>query len=327
LQLKRERKALMDKIANIETLNFDAVSYEVFEYQLRYTKVYADFFAHFQLKSKPLFLPVGAFKLGPVFSEDVLPDAFFESSGTTSIVNARHYVKDMAWYLTNCQKGFEFRYGALQNYCILALLPHYTERQHSSLVAMVSHFIGLSSYTESGFYLYNHDALYAQLVKCKALGIPTLMFGVSFALLDFAEGYSMDFPQLQIMETGGMKGRRKEITRDDLHTQIASAFGTAHVHSEYGMTELMSQAYSTAQGLFYPSPTMRVTVTEISDPLSKEKYGKTGLINVTDLANLDSCAFIATEDIGKAYEDGSFTVEGRLDQSDIRGCNLMVGDL
>ncbi len=283
--------------------------------------------AHFRVKDSPVFLPVAAFKHWPVYTEPDLPAVFFESSGTTTSVNSRHYIKDMDWYLSNCRRGFEYQYGAVNQYCILALLPHYQERQHSSLIAMVSHFIGLSLYPESGFYLYNHSDLYVQLEKCKARGIPTLLFGVSFALLDFAEGFKIDFPELLVMETGGMKGRRVEVTREDLHAQIANSFGTTHVHSEYGMTELLSQAYSKSQGLFYPSPTMKVSTTEIADPLSREKYGKTGLINVIDIANIDSCAFIATEDIGKVYEDGSFTVEGRLDQSDVRGCNLMVGDM
>ncbi len=326
MDLDKERSRLLNKISSIESFDFDEVKFEVFNYQLKHNKIYAEFVSHFHLPYTPIYLPISAFKHLAIYTEACLPDLYFESSGTTSSVNAKHYIKDLNWYLSNCKKGFDHKYGDVAKYCILALLPHYKERQHSSLAAMINHFIGLSSYAESNFYLYNHIELYNQLLKCKKENFPTILFGVSFALLDFAELYHMDFPELIIMETGGMKGRRQEVTRADLHAQICDAFGTHQVHSEYGMTELLSQSYSSGDGLFFPSPTMKVEITDLTDPMAREKNGKTGLINIVDLANLDSCAFIATEDIGRAYSDGSFTVEGRLDQSDVRGCNLMMSD-
>lgn len=325
--MNKERSILIEKVAHIEVYDFDEVKHELFAYQVKYNKLFADFNQNFSNKSANIYLPISAFKSHKIWTGNAEPTLFFESSGTTSSINSRHYLKNTEHYLSNCRKGFAFHYGDVNSYCILALLPHYSERQHSSLVAMVSDLVNASQYSESGFYLYNHLNLYNQLLHCQKHNIPTILFGVSFALLDFAEAYHIDFPTLTIMETGGMKGRRKEITRQELHDQLCSSFGTNYVHSEYGMTELLSQSYSKGDGLFYPSPTMKVEVTEISDPLSKEKYGKTGLINITDLANIDSCAFIATEDLGIAYEDGGFRVEGRLDYSDIRGCNLMVGDV
>ena len=220
--------------------------------------------------------------------------------------------------------GFEAFYGAVADYCVLGLLPSYLERSGSSLIAMVDHFIQLSKHPKSGFFLYDHAALADVLRQCQKTQQPTLLIGVSFALLDFAEQYSLDLSRITIMETGGMKGRRKEITRQVLHTILQDAFQVDVIHSEYGMTELLSQGYSKGKGIFYPTPTMKVLAREITDPFAVQKNNKTGVLNIIDLANLDSCAFIATDDLGKVAVDGSFEILGRLDSSDVRGCNLMV---
>jgi hypothetical protein len=325
--LEAERRQLLNKVRNIEQYSFDAICEEVFEYQLKYNKVYSEYVSFYSNPMKPVFLPISAFKNQAVIINDLSYESYFESSGTTSSFNSKHYINDIDWYLENCKKGFETFYGDVSRYCILALLPHYQERKNSSLIAMVDSFISVSNRKSSGFFLYNHEALYDQLLLNKINNIPTILFGVSFALLDFAENFKIDFPSLIVMETGGMKGRRQEVTREDLHLQLSMAFNTNAVHSEYGMTELLSQAYSRNDGIFIPPKTMKVIITEISDPLSNEKQGKTGSINIIDLANLDSCSFIATEDLGIGYKDGSFKIVGRLDQSDIRGCNLMVGDI
>ena len=201
------------------------------------------------------------------------------------------------------------------------------ERSGSSLVGMVEEFVKVSKYEESGMYLNNHKELSALLNGCKERKIPTLLIGVSFGLLDYLEDYQHDFEDLIVMETGGMKGRREEMTKAGLHDRLKSGFGVSDIYSEYGMTELMSQAYSTGGGLFRPSATMKVFITEINDPKCQAAYGKSGIINIIDLANINTCAFLCTDDIGIAYEDGTFEVIGRLDHSDIRGCNLMVSDL
>jgi len=212
----------------------------------------------------------------------------------------------------------------VEDYCVLALLPAYLERQGSSLVYMANDFIRASCYPESGFYLDNLSALSDQLAYNQANQIPTLLIGVSFALLNLAEKFPQNLSKIIIMETGGMKGRRKEITRDELHSHLKKAFNLTNVHSEYGMTELLSQAYSTGDGWFTGIPTLKALAREITDPFSYVPLGKTGLLNVIDLANVDSCSFIATDDLGQTAEDGSFRVMGRLDASDIRGCNLMI---
>ena len=235
-----------------------------------------------------------------------------------------HHLKSPADYRAISQLGFEHFYGDIGEFCILALLPSYLERSGSSLVYMVDHFIQQSKHPQSGFFLNELDALVEKLAYCQQNGIPTLLIGVSFALLDLAERYPMSLPDMIIMETGGMKGRREEMTRDELHGILQEAFQVAAIHSEYGMTELFSQAYSKGKGLFYPSPTMRVLGRDITDPLSLQNRGQTAAINIIDLANIDTISFIATDDLGQVYPDHSFRILGRLDDSDIRGCNLMV---
>lgn len=269
------------------------------------------------------FLPVSFFKTREVVTGTFTPQVIFESSGTTQSVNSRHLVKDPLLYEISFIRAFEKQYGPLKDWCVIGLLPAYLERQNSSLVYMVNSFIGLSAHPESGFYLYDHDRLYKTLLSLEARGQKTLLIGVTFGLLDFADNYPMQLKNTVIMETGGMKGRKKEITRYELHDYLKQQLGVSAVHAEYGMTELLSQAYSTGEGRFTCPPWMKVLVRDEEDPLTVREQGR-GIINVIDLANLHSCAFIATDDVGTVYPDGSFEVWGRVDASDIRGCSLMV---
>jgi hypothetical protein len=264
------------------------------------------------------------FKSHRIIREEMSPELVFESSGTTLSSPSRHHVSDLALYRDSFNRGFRLFYGSPGERCILALLPSYLERDTSSLVYMMDQLIGQSQVSDSGFYLDNLEELSHILQKRNDDGIPTLLLGVSFALLDLAEAHPQSLQNVIIMETGGMKGRREEITRSELHAQLKTAFQQQTIHSEYGMTELFSQAYSPGNGLFYPTPTMKVLSREITDPLQLQAYERTGALNIIDLANLDTISFIATEDLGKVYADGGFEILGRLDASDVRGCNLMV---
>ncbi len=269
------------------------------------------------------FLPVSFFKTSEIKTGDFIPEVIFESSGTTGNDTARHFVKRSGLYRDSFVNGFEHFYGDIGNYCILGLLPGYLERTGSSLVWMVDEMIRMSAQIVSDFYLYDFEKLHAVLLKLEQDKKQTLLIGVSFALLDFAEKYNMNLSHTIVMETGGMKGRREEITRAELHNLLKQKLGVAEIHSEYGMTELLSQAYSSGGGIFKPAPWMKILVRDEDDPLTLHYAGE-GLLNVIDLANIDSCAFIATDDVGKLYEDGSFEVLGRMDNSDIRGCSLLV---
>jgi hypothetical protein len=236
-------------------------------------------------------------------------------------------VRDLSIYRESFLRGFRQFYGDPASWCIIGLLPSYLERQHSSLVMMVDELVKMSGCRESGFYLYDHEKLVRQLKELEGRGQKTLLIGVTFALLDLAQSFPMHLRHTVVMETGGMKGRREEMTREQVHDILKASFGVEQVHSEYGMTELLSQGYSKGNGIFRPSDTMRIMLREDDDPLSVQGAGEqvvSGIINVVDLANVDSCAFIATEDAGKLYPDGSFEVTGRVDHSDIRGCSLMV---
>ena len=268
-------------------------------------------------------LPVSFFKTHSVASTDFVPETIFESSGTSQTIHSRHLVKDTALYRQSFMRAFELFYGKIGDWCILGLLPSYLERQHSSLIMMVDELIRLSGHPDSGFYLYDHEKLSQTLQKSESAGQKTLLIGVSFGLLDFADVYPQKLTHTVVMETGGMKGRRKELTRAEVHQLLIDGLGVNTVHSEYGMTELLSQAYSKGQGRFICPPWMKVLVRDEEDPLWVKETGK-GLLQVIDLANAYSCSFIATEDVGVVYEDGSFEVWGRLDNSDIRGCSLLV---
>ena len=257
------------------------------------------------------------------------PEIIFESSGTTGENTSRHLVKSRELYKESFSKTFSLFYGDPEQWCIIGLLPGYLERGNSSLVTMVDGLIKKSKNPLSGFYLNDHEKLYGTLVHNEIMQQPTLLIGVTFSLLDFAEKYSMEQLHTVVMETGGMKGKREEITREEVHGFLQEKLGTRPIHSEYGMTELLSQAYSKGKGLFQTPPWMKVLVREYNDPfsiLSKPKTEKpvNGLLNIIDLANLYSCSFIATDDIGKIYRNNSFEVLGRMDGSDLRGCSLLT---
>lgn len=259
----------------------------------------------------------------PVKTGNYHPEIVFESSGTTGQQTARHYVKHHALYRESFVKGFEIFYGDPKDYCILGLLPSYLERSGSSLINMVDELIRLSRHPDSGFYLYEFEKLHEVLLKLEKNKQRTILIGVSFALLDFAGSYSMQLTHTLVMETGGMKGRREEMTRLELHEILKQKLGLACIHSEYGMTELLSQAYSSGEGIYKPVPWMKAMVRDEDDPLNIREEGE-GLLNIIDLANRDSCAFIATDDVVKLGADGNFEVQGRMDNSDIRGCSLLV---
>jgi Acyl-protein synthetase, LuxE len=269
------------------------------------------------------FLPVSFFKTHSVKTGDFTPEIVFESSGTSGSVTSRHEVKDLEVYRESFMGGFRHFYGPVSEWCIIGLLPAYLERSHSSLVLMVHELIGSSGHADSGFYLYDHGALKEALERLERQGQKTLLIGVTFALLDFAEAYPMSLRHTVIMETGGMKGRRREITRAELHEVLKGRLGVGAIHAEYGMTELLSQAYASGDGLFACPPWMKVLVRREDDPLEVGEQGE-GLLNIIDLANRWSCSFLATDDIGRIGPDGRFEVSGRVDNSDIRGCSLLI---
>ncbi|MCC7467354.1 MAG: acyl transferase [Saprospiraceae bacterium] len=308
-------------------LPFEALEDKVYAYQLNHNALYCQFVALTgNLSDRPshLCLPISFFKSHAVKTGIWESDIIFTSSGTTGQQNSQHLVRDRNVYLNNALGGFEQAFGDPSDWVILGLLPSYLERQGSSLVAMVDALIKRSKYTESGFFLNDFGKLGQTLKICRKHGYKIILFGVSFALLDFAEYGSLDLEGVIIMETGGMKGRRVELTRETLQERLKSAFGVSAIYSEYGMTELFSQAYTKGGSRFYPASTMRVFTTEINDPFALAGVGKTGVLNIVDLANFDTCSFIQTEDIGRMFEDGSFEVLGRLDAAELRGCNLMV---
>lgn len=270
------------------------------------------------------FLPIEFFKSHQVLRNGKKAEAIFRSSGTTGSVLSQHYVADLERYRDSFLGGFERFYGSPSSYCILAMLPSYQERPDSSLIHMVSELIDRSGHPESGFTETKPESLYPILDRLEKSEQQVLLLGVSFALLDLATRHPRPLKNTTVMETGGMKGRRKEMVREELHKILCAGFGLEHIHSEYGMTELLSQAYSQGDGLFKCPPWMQVRTRDPEDPLSYTGFGRTGGINVIDLANQDSCCFLATQDLGRLYADGSFEVLGRFDHSDIRGCNLMA---
>lgn len=251
----------------------------------------------------------------------------FTSSATTGMIPSRHVILDISLYEESFLRAFRQFYGPVEQYVIFALLPSYLERNGSSLVYMADRLIKESGHAESGYYLYDRDRLHAALLEQKALGHKVLLLGVAFALLDFADEYALEGENddwLTVMETGGMKGRKEEISRTELHRKLSAAFGTAKIHSEYGMCELLSQAYSDGDGIFRTPDWMKVVVRDINDPFTDAPYGRKGILNIIDLANIDSCSFIETEDLGICYPDGSFTIEGRAAKAERRGCNMLI---
>lgn len=321
-----------DVIFNIRSdRQFIDCALQVFEYQFENNAVYRSFcdllYVHpseVNSLEKIPFLPIEFFKTHAVHTQKIDPSLYFTSSGTTQSVLSKHYIADITTYIESFTKAFALRYGAIRDYAILALLPNYLERQGSSLVYMVDHLIKASNNEHSGFYLDDHFALSEKINLLESKGQKTILIGVSFALLDLLEKRTFDLSNTIIMETGGMKGKRKELIREELHGILKEGFGVTNIHSEYGMTELCSQAYSAGNGLFTAPPWMKVFSRDPEDPFSILDPDKTGGLSIIDLANKNSCSFVATKDLGSVSQDGSFTVSGRFDNSDIRGCNLMV---
>lgn len=311
--------------------DFEETSLQIFEYQYRNNDVYRDFSDLLRrnpdnvktLKDIP-FLPISFFKTREIATGDWTPEMVFESSGTTGMQSSRHFIKDLSLYERSFSEGFRYFYGAPEDYCFLALLPSYLERQNSSLIYMMEKLMEQSGHPENGFYLYNHEELKERLLFLDRQGQKTLLWGVTYALLDFCEEQQFQLQNVVILETGGMKGKREEITREALHQILKRHFGVAAIHSEYGMAELLSQAYSKGDGIFRTPPWMKVMIREADDPLSYCPTGKTGGVNIIDLANINTCSFIATQDLGKINLDHSFEISGRFDAADIRGCNLLV---
>ena len=310
---------------------FEKIALKVFRFQYENNLVYREFCDFLKTnvqKVKSLeqipFLPIQFFKSHKVVSNENLVQETFSSSGTTGMMTSKHFVTDISLYEESYRKGFTQFYGNIEDYVVLALLPSYLEREGSSLIYMVEDLIQMTKSPESGFYLHNHEELIEKLTRLDNSGQNVILIGVTYALLDLIEKYPFQLQNTIIMETGGMKGKRKEMIREELHEQLCQGFGVTAIHSEYGMTELLSQAYSLGNGIFECPSWMQILVRDTEDALTYVADGKTGGINVIDLANINSCSFIATQDLGKKQPNNSFEILGRFDNSDIRGCNLMV---
>lgn len=317
----------LDKIFDLDPDGFQGLALDIFRYQYERNPIYRSYCAQIgrspddirEIEQIP-FLPISFFKTHRVVTGEFTPELVFQSSGTTGMTRSAHHVKEASFYETSYTRGFESTYGPVSGKRILGLLPSYLEQGDSSLVYMVQGLIRDSGHPESGFFLNDHERLKDTLQK----GGPTILIGVTYALLDFAGRFSFPLKETIVMETGGMKGRREELTRMEVHERLKQAFSLEKIHSEYGMTELLSQAYSQGEGIFACPPWMRVLLREEEDPLTVKKNPGNGVLNIIDLANLYSCSFIATEDAGRLRQDGTFEVLGRMDNSDIRGCSLLA---
>ncbi len=326
------RRRLLRRIRNVRPDTFAEVALAVFAYQAERNPIYARYLDLLRVAPAAVtdptripHLPIALFKTHTLASGPGWEAArVFTSSGTTAGATSRHPLRDEDWYRQNARRAFEKQYGPLRGRPVLALLPAYLERTGSSLVFMADDFIRQSQHPDSGFFLDDLTELTERLGRLQKAAQPPLLIGVSFALLDLAEQSPRPLGSTIVMETGGMKGRRRELTRAELHRRLKDAFRLTHVHSEYGMTELLSQAYAPQDGLFLPAPTLRASVRDVTDPFASLPPGRTGALNLTDLANLDTISFIATDDLGRVRADGSFEVLGRMDATDARGCNLLV---
>jgi len=310
---------------------FEKIALKVFRHQYENNEVYQEFCSFLKVDKQSVkslqqipFLPIQFFKSHEVVSTQAIIQETFTSSGTTGMITSKHLVTDTSLYEQSYRLAFSEFYGNIEDYAVLALLPSYLERSGSSLIYMVKDLIELSNNEHSGFYLHNYDELITKLIQLDNSGQNVILIGVTYALLDLIEKQKFQLKNTIIMETGGMKGKRKEIIREELHNILCNGFGVNNIHSEYGMTELLSQAYSLGNGIFECPAWMQILIRDPEDALAFVDYGKTGGVNVIDLANINSCSFIATQDLGKKYPNNSFEVLGRFDNSDIRGCNLMV---
>jgi len=324
--------AFKHSIFNLQSPSeFNEIALSLFRYQYKNNKIYSRFVDALGVSESKVyhpeqipFLPVSFFKTHKIVTGDFAEELVFESSGTTGMETSKHYVFDAGLYQQSFTRGLELFYGDLSQYAVFALLPSYLERKNSSLVYMVEKILQQSNQRIGGFFLNELSALKQQLIEAQQRGLKIMLFGVTFALLDMAENFPVEIPDAVIIETGGMKGRRKELTRMELHEKLCKAFGVEKIHSEYGMTELLSQAWSKGDGIFKCPPWMKIMIADTNDPLSYLETGRTGGINIIDLANFHSCSFIATQDLGRVFDDGTFEVLGRFDNSDIRGCSLLV---
>jgi len=320
-----------DIISIHTTKEFHKTAMKVFRFQFQHNEVYQKYCLLLNKSPENVkhlteipFLPIEFFKSKDILSSIDAVQTTFTSSGTTGLITSKHHVTDLSFYEASFRSAFSKFYGNIEDYAVLASLPSYLEREGSSLIYMAKDFIEGSNHPDSGFYLHNYNELAKKLVELDNSGQNVLLIGVTYALLDLIELQKFQLKNTIIMETGGMKGKRKEMIREELHTILAEGFGVEKIHSEYGMTELLSQAYSLGDGIFECPPWMDILIRDTEDPLTIIEDGKTGGINVIDLANINSCSFIATQDLGKKYSNFSFEVLGRFDNSDIRGCNLMV---
>ena len=310
---------------------FEKIALKVFRFQYENNSVYREFCELLKVEKGTVkslqqipFLPIQFFKSHDVLSSESPIQETFTSSGTTGMITSKHLITDVSLYEESYRNAFSEFYGNIEDYAVLALLPSYLEREGSSLIYMVKDLIELSNNEHSGFYLHNYDELILKLIELDNSGQNVILIGVTYALLDLIEKQNFQLKNTIIMETGGMKGKRKEMIREELHQLLCDGFGVSSIHSEYGMAELLSQAYSLGNGIFECPNWMNILIRDTEDALSYIETGKTGGINVIDLANINSCSFIATQDLGKKYPNNSFEVLGRFDNSDIRGCNLMV---
>jgi len=310
---------------------FEKIALKVFRYQYDNNVVYREFCQHLKVEKQDVksllqipFLPIQFFKSHEVVSGENPIQTIFTSSGTTGMTTSNHFVSDLSLYENSYRQAFAQFYGNIEDYVVLALLPSYLEREGSSLIYMVNDLIKKSNNSESGFYLHNYEELVTKLFALDQSGQNVILIGVTYALLDLIEIQKFQLHNTIVMETGGMKGKRKELIREELHEILCRGFGVSQIHSEYGMTELLSQAYSFGEGVFECPPWMQILIRDTEDALHYIADGKTGGLNVIDLANVNSCSFIATQDLGKKNPNATFEVLGRFDTSDIRGCNLMV---
>lgn len=317
---------------NPNAVSANNIALRLFRYQAEHNPIYRQYLQYLtidlnsvnEIKNIP-FLPISFFKSQILKTEEWKEEAIFCSSGTTGKTTSQHFIADKEFYMEHAEQCFTHFFGPLSQYHFLALMPSYLEQKNSSLIAMMSSFIKKSESADSGFYLHDYEKLLVDLKRLKKEGKKKIiLWGVTFALLDLGEKFSPDLSGCLVFETGGMKGRRKEVTRTELHQMLKQKLNVDVIYSEYGMTELLSQAYTKRGQLFYPSPAMKVLIRDVLDPFAKGLVNRTGGVNIIDLANIHSIAFIETEDMGKVYDDGSFEIIGRLDNTDIRGCNLMV---
>jgi hypothetical protein len=323
--------SFLSKLYEVNDRSFDNIALQLFRHQALHNTVYNEFISRLRIDASAVkqledipFLPVSFFKRHAIQTGSWNPETIFKSSGTTGTTQSQHLVQDLTFYHLHSRKCFEYHFGPLTDFHFLALLPSYLDRQGSSLIDMMANFIQMSNSKHSGFYLNNVEDLLRKVAALKNEGRKVIVWGVTFALLDIAERFSEDFSHCLIFETGGMKGRRKEITRVEFYEVLRSRLNATRLYSEYGMTEMMSQAYTRGETLFRSPPWMKVLGRDLSDPMEKGVRGETVGVNVIDLANWHSAAFLETEDLGKVHASGDFEILGRIDNSDVRGCNLLV---